>query len=44
MRIPVVIDSRIVAGRPYSSVENLGRVAGIGPKWLEKIRPLAAVE
>lgn len=31
---------RIVAGRPYRSVDDLDRVKGIGKKTLEKLRPL----
>jgi len=34
-----VLAKRIVAGRPYKSVDELIRVKGIGPKTLEKIRP-----
>jgi len=39
-----VIARRIIAGRPYRSVEDLDRVKGIGPKRLEEIRPLVTVE
>lgn len=34
----------IIAGRPYSTVEDLLRVKGIGEKSLEKLRPYIAVE
>lgn len=34
----------IIDGRPYSSVDDLIRVYGIGPKTLEKIRPFVKVE
>lgn len=33
----------IIAGRPYSSVEDLLRVKGIGPVTLEKLRPYVTV-
>ena len=33
-----VLASRIIAGRPYQSVDDLVRVNGIGPRLLEKIR------
>jgi competence ComEA-like helix-hairpin-helix protein len=39
-----VIARRIVAGRPYRSVEELDRVKGIGKKRLEEIRPLVTAE
>jgi len=35
---------RIVAGRPYASVDELDRVAGIGPKRLVALRARARVE
>ncbi|MEY4386459.1 MAG: ComE operon protein 1 [Verrucomicrobiota bacterium] len=35
---------RIIATRPLSSVDDLTRVPGIGPKTLEKLRPLVRVE
>jgi competence ComEA-like helix-hairpin-helix protein len=38
-----VIAERIVAGRPYKSVDDLIRVPGIGPATLEKIRPYLVV-
>ena len=38
-----VIATRIIAGRPYKTVDDLIKVKGIGPKKLEKIRPYVAV-
>jgi hypothetical protein len=38
-----VLTRGLVAGRPYSSVEDLRRVEGIGKKRLAKIRPLVPV-
>jgi len=35
---------RIVAGRPYRSIEELRRVPGIGPKHLDAIRPLVIAD
>ena len=35
---------RIIAGRPYRSVEDLSRVEGIGPRRLAEIRALVTVE
>ncbi len=34
-----VLAGRIIAGRPYKTVDDLLKVKGIGPKKLEKIRP-----
>jgi competence protein ComEA len=34
-----VLAGKIIAGRPYKSVDDLLRVTGIGPKLLERIRP-----
>ncbi len=34
-----VLAKRIIAGRPYKTVNDLLKVKGIGPKKLEKIRP-----
>ena len=34
-----VLAKRIIAGRPYSTVDDLLKVKGIGPNKLEKIRP-----
>jgi competence ComEA-like helix-hairpin-helix protein len=39
-----VIARRIVQGRPYRSVEDLGRVKGIGKRRLEEIRPLVTAD
>jgi competence protein ComEA len=38
------ITRRIIAGRPYRSVDDLERVKGIGKKRLEEIRPLVTVK
>ena len=38
-----VLATRIIAGRPYKTVDDLIKVKGIGPKKLEKIRPYFAV-
>lgn len=35
---------RIVAGRPYQTVDQLDQVKGIGEKTLEKLRPLVTVQ
>ena len=37
--IGVVLAARIIAGRPYRSVDDLLHVSGIGTKLLEKLRP-----
>jgi DNA uptake protein ComE-like DNA-binding protein len=34
----------IVAGRPYASVDELEKVAGIGPKSLKELRPYVKVD
>jgi competence protein ComEA len=39
-----VLAGRIIAGRPFRTVEDLDRVPGIGPKRLEKIRSLVTAE
>lgn len=39
---PVLAD-RIIAGRPYRTVDDLRKVKGIGPKKLENIRPYFVV-
>jgi competence protein ComEC len=39
-----VIAGRIIEGRPYRSVNDLGRVKGIGKKRLEEIRGLVTAE
>lgn len=36
--IGAVLAKRIIAGRPYKSVEDLLKIQGIGPKTLEKMR------
>jgi competence protein ComEA len=38
-----VLAERIIAGRPYRTVDDLLKVKGIGPKNLEKIRPYVLV-
>jgi DNA uptake protein ComE-like DNA-binding protein len=38
-----VIAARVIAARPYRSVEELERVRGIGPRTLEKLRPRVIV-
>jgi competence protein ComEA len=38
-----VLAARIIAGRPYKTVNDLLEVKGIGPKRLEKIRPYVVV-
>jgi len=38
-----VLAERIIAGRPYRTVDNLLKVKGIGPKKLENIRPYFVV-
>lgn len=43
-RIGPALAARIVEGRPYRSVEDLVRVRGIGPRTLERLRPLVRVE
>jgi len=35
---------RIIEERPYASADDLGRVRGIGPAFLERIRPFIKVE
>jgi competence ComEA-like helix-hairpin-helix protein len=45
--IPGIGEARarhVVAGRPYSSVDELIKVSGIGPKSLEDLRPYVKVE
>ena len=39
-----VIAKRIIAGRPYRSVDDLDRVKGIGKRRLAEIRPLVTAE
>ncbi len=38
-----VLAAKIIAGRPYKSVDDLLRVSGIGPRLLDKIRPYLIV-
>lgn len=38
-----VLAQRIIAGRPYRTVDDLRKVKGIGPKTLENIRPYFVV-
>lgn len=38
-----VLAERIIAGRPYKTVDDLLKVKGIGPKKLENIRPYVVV-
>ena len=38
-----ILAERIIAERPYKTVDNLLKVKGIGPKKLEKIRPYVVV-
>lgn len=35
---------RIIAARPYRRLQDLGRVQGIGPATLEKLRPLVRID
>lgn len=39
-----VLSARIIAGRPYRTVDDLLKVKGIGPKKLENIRPYFVVD
>jgi beta-lactamase superfamily II metal-dependent hydrolase len=39
-----VLARRIIAGRPYTWVDNLSRVSGIGKKRLSQIRPFVRVD
>ncbi len=41
--IGTVLAKRIIAGRPYKTVDDLLKVKGIGPKNLEKFRPYFVV-
>ena len=34
---------RIVDGRPYRTLEDLDRIKGIGPKMIERLRPLVVL-
>ncbi len=42
-RVGPALSERIIAGRPYRSVEELVRVSGIGPRTLERLRSLVHV-
>lgn len=42
-RVNEALAHRIIAGRPYATVEDLERVSGIGPKTLELLRPRVTV-
>lgn len=35
---------QIIAGRPYTRIENLARIQGIGPNTVESIRPYVKME
>lgn len=39
-----VLAQRIIAGRPYATVDDLLKVNGIGPATLERLRPLVTVD
>ncbi len=41
--IGTILAERIIARRPYKTIDGLIKVKGIGPKKLEKIRPYAVV-
>ena len=43
-RISEITAQAVIDGRPYSSVDDLIRVYGIGPKTLELIRPYVKVK
>lgn len=36
--------AQIIAGRPYTTVDELAKIAGIGGKTLESLRPFVTVE
>ncbi|HET8985480.1 MAG TPA: helix-hairpin-helix domain-containing protein, partial [Trueperaceae bacterium] len=38
-----VMAARIVAHRPYASLDDLLRVPGIGPRTLERLKPLVTL-
>ena len=38
------LGARIIAGRPYQSVDDLLKVAGIGPQTLERMRPFFKID
>jgi DNA uptake protein ComE-like DNA-binding protein len=37
------VTKAIIAGRPYASFDDLGKVKGVGPKLLTKLRDLLAI-
>jgi len=39
----IEVSARIIAGRPYRTVDDLLKVKGIGPKRLEKFSPYVVV-
>lgn len=43
-RVNEALARRIIAARPYSKVEDLRKVVGIGPKTLDALRPRVVVE
>lgn len=43
-KVSGTVAQAIIEGRPYTSVDDLLRVYGIGPKTLERIRPYVKVE
>ena len=36
--------AQIIAGRPYATVDELAKIAGVGDKTLESLRPFVSVE
>lgn len=36
--------AQIIAGRPYATVDELAKIAGIGPETLESLRPFVSVD
>lgn len=36
--------AQIIVGRPYGSVNELGKIAGVGGKTLESLRPFVTIE
>lgn len=43
-RVGPVLAKRIVAARPFASVEGLRRVSGVGPATMGRLRPLVRAE
>jgi competence ComEA-like helix-hairpin-helix protein len=43
-RIGKKLAERIMAHRPYENIDDLGKVSGIGPSTLERLKPLVRVE